>query len=222
MLRHRWDISPAEAVRIQQTLHTRVIVRPLDRSPRTVAGLDVHQDRGAVAVFTFPDLKWLTGATARYRVTFPYIPGLLAFREMPALLAAIAKLDVLPDLLLCDGHGIAHPRRFGVACHLGIWVERPTIGCAKSRLCGQHADLPLERGATVPLTDGSDVMGAVVRTRAKVKPVYVSIGHLVDQKDANDVVLRCAPRYRVPEPLRIAHMMAQSGRRPRNGPKERP
>jgi deoxyribonuclease V len=215
MLRHRWDISPAEAVRIQQKLRTQVIVRSLDRSPRTVAGLDVHQDRGAVAVFTFPDLKWLTGATARHRVTFPYIPGLLAFREMPALLAAIAKLDVLPDLLLCDGHGIAHPRRFGVACHLGIWVERPTIGCAKSRLCGQHADLPLERGATVPLTDGGDVMGAVVRTRAKVKPVYVSIGHLVDQKDANDVVLRCAPRYRVPEPLRIAHMMAQSGRQPR-------
>lgn len=221
MLRHRWDISPAEAVRIQQKLHTRVIVRPLDRSPRTVAGLDVHQDRGAVAVFTFPDLKWLTGATVRHRATFPYIPGLLAFREMPALLAAIAKLDVLPDLFLCDGHGIAHPRRFGVACHLGIWVERPTIGCAKSRLCGQHADLPLERGATVPLTDGGDVMGAVVRTRAKVKPVYVSIGHLVDQKDANDVVLRCAPRYRVPEPLRTAHMMASSGRRPRNGPKER-
>jgi len=130
-------------------------------------------------------------------------------------LAAIAKLDVLPDLLLCDGHGIAHPRRFGVACHLGIWVERPTIGCAKSRLCGQHADLPLERGATVPLTDGNDVMGAVVRTRAKVKPVYVSVGHLVDQNDANNVVLRCAPRYRVPEPLRIAHMMAQSGRQPR-------
>jgi deoxyribonuclease V len=133
---------------------------------------------------------------------------------MPVLLAAVAKLDALPDVFMCDGHGLAHPRRFGIACHWGLSMERPTIGCAKSRLCGHHADPGPERGATAPLIDGDEVIGAVVRTRTNVKPVYVSVGHLVNLEDAVRLVLACAPRYRLPEPLRLAHAMARQGRMP--------
>jgi len=212
VVRHRWDVSPAEAVLIQRKLRDRVRIRSLHRPLRTVGGLDVHAGRGAVVVFTFPDLQWLTGAVAEQPISFPYVPGLLSFREMPALLAAIEQLDTLPDVFLCDGHGLAHPRSFGVACHLGVWLERPTIGCAKTRLCGRHTDLDRERGATVPLIDGEQVIGAVVRTRTDIKPVYVSVGHLVDLQDAIEVVVGCTPRYRLPEPLRFAHTLAKSGR----------
>ena len=209
MLLHRWDVSPAEAIGIQHTLRDKVLVQPVRHPPRTIGGLDVHSDRGAVAVLSFPGLQWIAGAVVEHLVSFPYVPGLLAFREIPALLAAIKQLDVLPDLLLCDGHGVAHPRRFGVACHLGLWVERPTIGCAKSRLCGQHTELSSERGATVPLFDGQEIIGAVLRTKKNVKPVYVSAGHRAGLQDAINVVLRCTPRYRLPEPLRFAHRMAR-------------
>ncbi|MBL7200107.1 MAG: endonuclease V [Anaerolineae bacterium] len=212
MVRHRWDVSPAEAVELQRRLRDRVVSRPLGRLPRTIGGLDVHGNRGAVAVLTYPDLEWLTGAVAESPARFPYVPGLLSFREMPALLAAIEQLDVLPDVTLCDGHGIAHPRRFGIACHLGLWLGQPTIGCAKSLLCGQHADPALERGSAASLVGGGQVIGAVVRTRANVKPVYVSVGHLISLSDAVEIVLNCASRVRLPEPLRAAHRMAKSGR----------
>jgi deoxyribonuclease V len=211
MVRHRWDVSPRKAVEIQQRLHDLVSVEPLSSAPRTVGGLDVHAGRGAVAVLTFPDLQRVGGAIAECPVSFPYLPGLLSFREMPVLLAAIERLNVLPDLFLCDGHGLAHPRGFGIACHLGLWLERPTIGCAKSRLCGHHADPGPERGATAPLFSGQQVIGMVVRTRRNVKPVYVSVGHLIDLDDAVQVTLECAPRYRLPEPLRIAHTVAKTG-----------
>lgn len=219
---HRWDVSPAEAMGIQQALRERVIVQPLERPARTVGGLDVHQDRSAVAVLSLPDLHWLDGAVARCPVSFPYIPGLLAFREVPAMLAAIAQLDVWPDLFVCDGQGLAHPRRFGLACHLGVLTGRPTVGCAKSWLCGQHAAVArpgsnsvrepgLARGQTTDLVDGGQVVGAVLRTRANVRPVYVSVGHLIDLPGAVQVVLACTPRYRLPEPLRLAHRMAREG-----------
>lgn len=211
MVRHRWDVSPRQAVEIQQRLHNLVSVAPLPHSPRTVGGLDVHAGRGAVAVLTFPDLKWVDGAIAEGPISFPYLPGLLSFREMPILLAAIDRLAALPDLFLCDGHGLAHPRGFGVACHLGVWLERPAIGCAKSRLCGQHADPGPERGATAPLLSDQQVIGMVVRTRRNVKPVYVSVGHLIDLEGAVQVTVDCAPRYRLPEPLRVAHTMAKTG-----------
>jgi deoxyribonuclease V len=210
---HRWDVSPAQALLIQRKLRDRVRVRSLCRPLRTVGGLDVHANRGAAVVFSYPDLKWLAGAVAERPISFPYVPGLLSFREMPVLLAAIERLELLPDVFLCDGQGLAHPRRFGIACHLGVWLERPAIGCAKTRLCGDHADPDRERGATVPLVDGEQVIGAVVRTRTDVKPIYVSIGHLTDLQDAIEVVTRCAPRYRLPEPLRSAHALARSGRR---------
>lgn len=213
MQMHCWDISPARAAEIQIKLRTRVRVQPLPRPLRTIGGLDVHGDRGAVAVLSWPDLEWLSGAVAERPTSFPYVPGLLSFREIPALLAAIEQLQTLPDLLLCDGQGLAHPRRFGLACHLGVLLERPTIGCAKTRLCGAHAEVGSSRGATVPLQDGQ-VIGAVVRTQTNVRPVYVSVGHLVDLEDAVEVVLHCASRYRLPEPLRFAHTMAKTGHCP--------
>lgn len=214
MLRHRWDVTPSEAANIQRKWRDHVVVQPIDRPPRTVGGLDVHENRGAVAVLSLPDLQWFAGAIAECPVRFPYIPGLLSFREMPALLAAVAKLDTLPDVFMCDGHGLAHPRRFGIACHWGLWMERPTIGCAKSRLYGHHAEPGPERGAAAPLVNGDEVIGTVLRTRANVKPVYVSVGHLVNLEDAVRLVLACAPRYRLPEPLRLAHAMARQGRIP--------
>jgi deoxyribonuclease V len=206
--RHRWDVSFERAVQIQRALRDRVQTRPLPRPPRTVGGLDVHGERGAVAVLGYPDLEWVSGATATRPVAFPYVPGLLSFRELPVLLSALHKLRELPDILLCDGHGLAHPRRFGLACHLGVWLDRPTIGCAKSRLCGTHNTVPTRRGARVPLLDQHTEIGAVLRTQSNVKPVYVSIGNAITLPQAADIVLSCAPRYRIPEPLRAAHHMA--------------
>jgi deoxyribonuclease V len=213
-LTHRWNVSAAEARQIQELLRDRVRVQPLVHVPRTIGGLDVHDGRGAVAVLAWPSLEWIDGAIARRPVSFPYIPGLLSFREAPLLLAAIEQLGAVPDLLLCDGQGLAHPRRFGLACHIGVWLEQPTIGCAKTRLCGQYAEPGRERGSTVPLYQDSRTIGAVVRTRTAVKPVYVSIGHHITLVQAVEVVLRCAPRYRLPEPLRVAHTMAKTGNRP--------
>jgi deoxyribonuclease V len=209
-LDHRWDVSPAEAKRIQERLRGRVCVQPLPHTPRTVGGLDVHDERGAVAVLTWPDLEWIGGAIAQRDVAYPYIPGLLSFREAPLLLAAIDKLDVLPDLLMCDGQGLAHPRGFGLACHIGLWLGQPTIGCAKTRLYGQHGEPGRERGSAVPLYRDGCVIGAVVRTRTAVKPLYVSVGHRITLPQAIEMVLRCAPRYRLPEPLRVAHTMAKT------------
>jgi deoxyribonuclease V len=166
-------------------------------------------------VLAWPEMEWVDGAIAERPVTFSYRPGLLSFREGPVLIAAIDQLDDLPDVILCDGQGYAHPRRFGLACHLGLWLERPTIGCAKTRLFGCHPEPGPERGATIPLTDGDDVIGAVVRTRARVRPVYVSIGHLICLEQAVELTLGCARRYRLPEPLRAAHRMARSGLCPR-------
>jgi deoxyribonuclease V len=167
-----------------------------------------------VAVISYPDLKWVAGETATLAVGFPYVPGLLSWREAPVLLATLAKLEDLPDLLLCDAHGLAHPRRFGLACHLGVWLDRPTIGCAKTRLCGSHGAVASTRGSMEPLLDDDAQIGVVLRTRSRVKPVYVSVGNLVTLQDAIEIVLGCSPRYRIPEPLRVAHQMAKSGRYP--------
>jgi deoxyribonuclease V len=167
-----------------------------------------------VAILSYPELGWQAGAIVEHPVTYPYIPGLLSFREVPVLLAAIERLQVLPDLFLCDGHGLAHPRRFGLACHLGVRLDHPTIGCAKTLLSGHHARLGTARGATALLQEKGQTLGAVVRTRENVRPVYVSIGHRVTLQDAIAVSLGCSPRYRLPEPLRIAHTMAKSGHLP--------
>lgn len=187
-------------------------VEPFDGLVRRVAGVDVsiRGDTGhaAVVILSFPELRPLEAATAERPVTFPYIPGLLAFREGPVVIEAMGRLTRPPDLVIFDAQGLAHPRRMGLATHLGVVLDLPSIGCAKSRLCGEHAEVPPERGAWVPLYDGEEVIGAVVRTRSNVQPVYVSVGHRIDLEGAVRWVLRCCTRYRLPEPTRWAHRVS--------------
>jgi deoxyribonuclease V len=159
-------------------------------------------------VLDFPGLAPRAQALARRKVRFPYVPGYLSFREIPVVLAALAKLRVRPDVLLCDGQGYAHPRRFGLACHLGVLTDIPSIGVAKSRLIGEHSVLARAKGSWTPLRDGVEVIGAVVRTRTGVKPLYVSVGHRVSLEMALKIVLRCTTKYRLPETTRAAHRLA--------------
>ncbi len=211
---HPWQVTPAEARAIQETLRGRV--ETVDRLPsiRHVAGVDVgfapdgRTTRAAVVVLSYPALTPVDQAVARQPTAFPYVPGLLSFRELPAVLAAIEQLQILPDLYLCDGQGLAHPRRFGIACHLGVLLDAPAIGVAKTRLTGSHDEPPAEKGGWVPLLDGGEVIGAVVRTRSRVKPVYVSVGHRVSLETAVNFTLACTTHYRLPETTRQAHRLA--------------
>lgn len=219
---HRWDLSPREAAELQRELRGRVEARDRLDPVERVAGVDVGFEdgggtvRAAVAVLAFPSLQLVETAVARVPTTFPYVPGLLSFRELPGVLAALGQLARLPDLILYDGQGLAHPRRFGIACHLGVMTDIPTIGVAKTRLTGEHRVLRPERGAWVPLTDGGEAIGAVLRTRGAVAPVYVSVGHRIGLETAIRWVLDCSPRYRLPETTRRAHRLA-SGPPPREG-----
>ncbi len=211
----RWEVAPVEAVRLQRELAARVVVDDRLGEARLVAGVDVGLEgadrsiaRAAVVVLHFPSLAPVEYAVARAPVTFPYIPGLLAFREIPVVLRALERLRAAPDVLIVDGHGRAHPRRLGIASHLGVLLDLPTIGCAKSILCGA-ADAPADRiGAWAPLLDRGECIGAAVRTRAGAQPVYVSVGHRVSLERAINVVLRCCTRYRLPETTRYAHRVA--------------
>ena len=181
----------------------------------TVAGVDVGQQndiaQAAVVVLNFSDLEIKYVATARRRVQFPYIPGLLSFREGPVILDAFDKLSATPDLLIFDGQGRAHPRRLGIASHIGLLTGLPAIGCAKSRLCGQYREPDSKRGSHVPLIDNGEIIGAVLRTRTGVKPVYVSVGHNIDLAASIEYVLACCRGYRLPETTRQAHRLAKSG-----------
>lgn len=211
---HRWPTTVAAARAIQETLRQHVITQDRLRRPRTVAGVDVGFEeagrltRAAVAVLDFPGLTLYEFAVVRRRTRFPYVPGYLSFRETPPVLAALDRLRTLPDLLLCDGQGYAHPRRFGFACHLGLLTDIPSIGVAKSRLIGEHGRLPRKKGAWVPLLEDGERIGAVLRTRTGVQPLYVSIGHRISLETAIDYVLRCTTRYRLPETTRYAHRLA--------------
>ena len=211
---HAWPRTVPEARRIQRELRSRVVARDRLGRVRLVAGLDASYDRStgttraAAAVLGFPGLEPVAHRVVRRKTRFPYVPGYLSFRETPALLAALAALRRAPDLILCDAHGLAHPRRFGLACHVGVLLDVPSIGVAKSRLVGTHAPVPDARGAWRPLKDGSETLGAVLRTRTGVRPVYVSVGHRVGLETAIDLVLRCTPRFRIPEPIRRAHRLA--------------
>lgn len=214
-LQHPWDVAPAEAIAIQKRLAAAVVRRDDLGDVHYVAGVDVGFEdgntvtRAAVAVLRFPDLEPHEQAIARLPTSFPYVPGLLSFREGPAILEALYRLETTPDLLLFDGQGIAHPRRLGIASHIGVLVDLPSIGVAKSRLTGRSAAPPDdEKGAWQPLLDGDEVVGALVRTRAKVKPVYVSIGHRVSLETAVHYVLACTTRYKLPETTRRAHRLA--------------
>ncbi|MBW4497610.1 MAG: deoxyribonuclease V [Oscillatoria princeps RMCB-10] len=212
--RHAWPLTTEEAIPIQLQLRQSVIAEDQLGPVRYVAGVDVGYDlaenitRAAVAVLSFPDLQLVEHAIARRPTTFPYIPGFLSFREVPAVLDALEKLSVTPDLLLCDGQGIAHPRRFGIACHLGVLTNLPAIGVAKSLLVGKHDQLPLRRGSWQPLRDRDETIGAVLRTRSGVKPVYISTGHRVSLTTAIDYVMNCTPKYRLPETTRWADKLA--------------
>ena len=209
-----WPRTVPEARALQEALRGKVVTADRLGKIRYVAGVDVgfEQDgavtRAAVAVLTFPALDLVESALARQPTRFPYVPGYLSFREIPAVLAALKKLKTQPDLLLCDGQGRAHPRRFGLACHLGILTGLPSIGVAKSRLIGSHGALPQKKGSWVPLTDEGEVIGAVLCTRSGVKPLYVSIGHRVSLETAIEYVLRCTTNYRLPETTRAAHRLA--------------
>lgn len=212
--RHDWQLSPREAIATQTRL--RGDVETVDRlgEVRTVAGIDVGFEdggritRAAVVVLSVPELKPVALAVARRDTCFPYVPGLLSFREIPAVLAVLEKLERLPDLILCDGQGIAHPRRLGIASHLGLLLDVPTIGIGKSRLCGQHGRVPEQRGAWTALVDKQETIGAVLRTRAGVKSVYVSSGHRISLDTAVHWALCCTTRYRLPETTRWAHRIA--------------
>ena len=182
---HPWDVKPAEARAIQERLRGRVARRDRLGKLRCVAGVDVgfehggRRTRAAVAVLAFPSLEPAAESVAVLPTCFPYVPGLLSFREIPAIVSALNRLRDIPQLILCDGQGYAHPRRFGLACHLGVLTDIPTIGVAKSRLIGTHDPVPRSRGRWVPLMDGNETIGAVLRTRRDVKPVFVSVGHRV-------------------------------------------
>lgn len=209
---HPWNVQPKEASRIQRDLSQRLSTRFDPHRVKVVAGVDVGMKgdlaRAVIAALSYPDLVLLESQTAEQPVEFPYIPGLLAFREGPAILRAMAKLSIEPDLFIFDGQGIAHPRRMGIATHIGIIIDHPSIGCAKSRLCGVHRDPGLEKGSIEDLHDKGELVGAVVRTRTGVKPVFVSVGHKIDLATAIDFVLKCCGRYRLPEPIRWAHKLA--------------
>lgn len=212
--RHPWDLAPKEAMALQSRLATEIVLRDQLGPVRHIAGVDVgFEDNGAttraaVAVLAFPSLQLETSVIARKPTCFPYVPGLLSFREVPAVLAAMEQLDVLPDLLLCDGQGIAHPRRLGIASHLGLLLDVPSIGVAKTRLVGKHDEVPDKRGAWVPLRDVNETIGAVLRTRQGVKPLYVSPGHRIGLESAIAWVMACLTRYRLPETTRWAHRLA--------------
>jgi deoxyribonuclease V len=216
---HRWDVTPDEAVALQEQIRPHLILRGGPRWPRTIAGADVAYDeaRGrcfaAVVVMSVPAMQVVEQVTAECPISFPYLPGLLAFREGPPLLEAFAKLRRRPDLIMFDGQGIAHPRRCGLASHLGYLLDVPSIGCAKSLFVGRHATLEERAGSAAGIIHRDEWVGAAIRTRAGVRPVYVSQGYRVASYAAIALTLRTVTRYRVPQPLRLAGILAQRCKR---------
>jgi deoxyribonuclease V len=217
---HSWQVGVTEAKEIQRALAAQVVRSNELETPHLVAGVDISGvdsrglARGAVVVLRLPELAIVEQGVATLRLSFPYVPGLLSFREVPLILAACEGLSVTPDLFIADAQGIAHPRRLGLASHLGLLLDVPTIGCAKSILCGQHGDMGQEPGDYAPLLDGDEVIGAALRTKRGVNPVYVSIGHRVDLEAAIHWVTACSRGYRLPEPTRLAHLAASGKKHP--------
>jgi deoxyribonuclease V len=213
-LNHNWNLGIAEARNLQTELSARVIRSGTVLNPRFIAGIDVSVSRfsklgrASVVILDNPSMVPVEACHAEGTLLFPYIPGYLSFRETPLIMEAWQKLSIRPDLLIVDGQGIAHPRRFGVATHLGLLLDIPTIGCAKSRLIGQSSYLPEEAGTHSLLTDKGEIIGAAVRTRKSVKPLYISIGHKIDLESAIYWVLNSCHGFRLPEPTRLAHLAA--------------
>ena len=211
---HSWQVSPAQALDIQQRLAAQVSRTSEITAPRFIAGVDISAPKeqgmavGAVVVLNYPELRLVETKVAQRRLDFPYIPGLLSFRESPLILDACQKLTVTPELILVDGQGVAHPRRMGLASHLGLFLNTPTIGCAKSLLCGSHKEPGEKPGGYAEIVDKGETIGVALRTKLRAKPVYVSIGHKVDLQAAIYWVLECCRGYRLPEPARLAHLAA--------------
>lgn len=210
---HNWNVSYSEAAALQKQLAGKVRFKPLEKSPKLIAGLDCALSKdgkkiiACAVVVKPPGLELIETTTATQKVSFPYIPGLLSFREAPVCIAAVKKLKSEPDLFLIDGQGIAHPRRLGLATHLGLFFDKPTIGCAKSRLTGSFEDPSDQKGSHNQLKGKDEVIGAVVRTRTDVKPIFVSVGNKCTLNDAIKITLACTTKYRLPEPTRLAHQL---------------
>jgi deoxyribonuclease V len=213
---HNWNLSYSQAIALQKSLSEKVQLVELKNHPKTIAGIDCAFSRdkkriiACVVLLKLPGFEPIEMENATQKLTFPYIPGLLSFRESPACIAAVEKLKNEPDAFIIDGQGIAHPRRFGLACHLGLFFDKPTIGCAKSRLTGSFEEPAIEKGSYSPLKDGDEIIGAVVRTRTNVKPVFVSVGNKCLLKDAIKITLDCTTKYRIPEPTRLAHQLVSA------------
>lgn len=209
---HSWDLSRTEAIDVQRRLSGQVRQVPLAKPVRTIAGADVSYAKhdaevyAAVLVFSFPDLALCDQAVAADTAKFPYVSGLLSFREAPILTKAFRKIRTKPDVIIFDGQGIAHPRGVGLASHMGLILDCPSVGCAKTRLVGIHKQLPKTRGSTVLLTHQGRVVGGVVRTRDSVSPVFVSPGHAITLEESIRLVLGCCRGYKLPEPTRQAHI----------------
>lgn len=223
-LLHRWPRTTRAGIALQNRLAPRICLRPVETPVRLIAGTDGALATGG-ADFVAGVVVWdvlrqavVEQRAVRARCRFPYVPGLLSFRELPGLLAAFRRLRSRPDAVLCDGQGLAHPRRFGLACHLGLWLGVPTVGCAKSRLCGTFQMPGPQRGAASPLRLDGEQVGVVLRTRARVKPLFISPGHLCDHGSAVRIVLAAATRFRLPEPARLAHRLVTALARQRAGP----
>lgn len=221
---HPWNVTPEEARRIQVELRDRLVLEPPPGfDPRRIAGADISTERfgdrgyAGIVVLDAGTLETVEEATAVVDLTFPYVPGFLSFRELPAIAAAWERLERKPDVLVFDGQGTAHPRRFGVACHGGVLLGVPSVGCAKSLLVGKHGELGEERGATAEIVHRGEVVGMAVRTRARVRPVYVSPGHLMDLPTAVELVLRVSPKFREPETTRRSHRLVNELRRADRG-----
>jgi deoxyribonuclease V len=229
MAEHRWDVTPQEAMRIQHELRERLVAEPPPGfAPRLAGGADMSFERFAtrgfagVVVLDLESMETVTEAGAEADLAFPYVPGFLSFRELPPIAAAWERLERRPDVLVFDGQGMAHPRRFGVACHGGLLFDVPSIGCAKSLLVGTHGPLGEERGSTAPLVHRGETVGMAVRTRAGVKPLYVSPGHRMDLETAVEIVLRLSPRFREPETTRRSHRLVNDLRRRAGEERPRP
>jgi len=211
---HDWKVTPQQAISIQKELQKKIITKDSFGEIKQVAGVDVGFEeegkitRAAIAILDFPSLQLNEVVIGRCKTEFPYVPGLLSFRELPAVIKGLEKLEQLPDLLLCDGQGFAHPRRFGLACHLGLITDIPSLGVGKTRLIGNHQHVPNQKGAWQPLMDKEESIGAVLRTRVNVKPIYISIGHRICLETAIDFVMQCTTRFKLPETTRIAHKYA--------------
>ncbi len=220
---HRWPRTPKAAIALQRALAGGVVQRPIADMPRLIGGLDCAFSRDERTIFAAAvtwdavEQRVVEQRVVRRALRFPYVPGLLSFRETPAILGAFSRLRTRPEVVLCDGQGLAHPRRLGLACHVGLWLELPTIGCAKSRLCGEYDEPGAARGDWRPLRLQGDVVGGVLRTRERVKPMFISPGHGCDVESAIRIVLAAITRYRMPEPTRLADQVVNAARRAADG-----